>query len=122
MEYTITNIPSTVNGQFYKLRLIDVPGFVDGRSTEDEAKILASLKSYSQSKGYPDFYLALSRFDDNRIDGIHSLFVQFLKRVELFQNVFLNNTINTAINESQVVFLLTRLMSETEANQRRPQG
>ncbi|ODN01553.1 Septin spn5 [Orchesella cincta] len=113
MEYTLTL--SNTDQPEYNIKLVDVPGFVDGRTLEQDAKILASMKSYSQQYGFPNYYLALSRFDDNRMDGVHSLFVQLLKRVELFQKIYFKNA-----TSDNTVFLLTRLMSETRTTQRRP--
>ncbi|CAL8109648.1 unnamed protein product [Orchesella dallaii] len=115
MEYTL-KIPSpSAENPDYNIKLVDVPGFVDGRTMEMDAQIIASMKSYTYQNGFPDYYLALSRFDDNRMDGEHSLFVQFLKRLELFQET------SGRVSSENIVFLMTRLMSVDRAMQRRPQ-
>ncbi|CAL8124330.1 unnamed protein product [Orchesella dallaii] len=113
MEYTISNIHSAHN---YSIKLVYVPRLVDDRSLANDSQILASLKSYLHQNGFPDFFLAVSRFDDQRFNTGNSLFTRFTKTIELFQKIYSGNRM-----PQNTVFLLTSLMSETRGVQKNPE-
>ncbi|CAL8117696.1 unnamed protein product [Orchesella dallaii] len=116
VEYTL-KIPSLSEKETSdNIRLVAIPEFVDGKPSELDGQILASMKSYIYLNGIPDYYLALSRISDCRVDDEDSPFVQFLKRIQLFQQTYFGTPRN-----DDTVFLLTKLMSESRGRQRRPE-
>ncbi|ODN01576.1 GTPase IMAP family member 5 [Orchesella cincta] len=117
-EYTLTLTDSSSSAEDEAstiIKLVDLPGLVETRSLEEDAKTLESLNSFVQTSGFPDYLLAVSNFDDRNFTPEQSPFVQFLKRVELVRALNFGNKTHT-------VFLFTRLMSENRIVQRRPEN
>ncbi|CAL8117652.1 unnamed protein product [Orchesella dallaii] len=116
VEYTL-NIPTSSEKETSdNIKLVAIPEFVDGKPSEVDGQLLASMKSYIYQNGIPDYYLALSRISDNQIDDEDSSFVRFLKRIQLFQQTYFGTP-----RDDNTVFLLTKLMSERRSRQRRPE-
>jgi len=90
--------------------LVDIPGLIDGRTLEEDAQTLASLKSYVQANGFPDYIIAVSSFDDKTFTPEQSPFTQLLKRIELFRTLDFGNR---AVDKT--VFLFTKLIKKIEA-------
>ncbi|CAL8071150.1 unnamed protein product [Orchesella dallaii] len=116
VEYTLKVPSSSEIETGYNIKLAALPEFVDGRPSELDGRILASMKSYIYQNGIPDYYLALSTISDYWIDDEDSSFVQFLNHIELFQRTYIGTP-----RDDNIVFLLTKLMSERIGRQRRPE-
>ncbi|CAL8124063.1 unnamed protein product [Orchesella dallaii] len=115
-EYTVKlNMSSSSEEQEtpIEIKFIDVPSLVDGRTLEEDAYTLASLKSYLLANRFPDYLLGVSRFDDNEFTSDQSPFVRFLKTIEIVRKYRMSALANP-------VFLFTNLMSEKRDVQRYP--
>jgi GTP-binding protein EngB required for normal cell division len=113
LEYSV-KIPINIKGvKECELRVIDTPGFGDTRQKPlvRDACFVATMEKFLEEhedlkKGYPTTVLLVAKFNDDRIDGETSNFIQMLKGIDKLLKRLIDR------EACNLIFVLTHTMSE----------